>query len=99
MVFGCDSYVKLKDVARDKLDAKSVKCTFIGYDSDEMGNRFWDSKGYTIVQSKDVTFSEDSLYGAKAATESSNLTKPIQKSQEVLVDIPENLAEDINLVA
>ncbi|GKB45873.1 hypothetical protein Tco_0896626 [Tanacetum coccineum] len=24
-VFGCDSYVKMKDVARDKLDAKSVK--------------------------------------------------------------------------
>ncbi|GKA88607.1 retrovirus-related pol polyprotein from transposon TNT 1-94 [Tanacetum coccineum] len=98
-VFGYDSYVKVKDVARDKLDAKSVKCTFIGYSSDEMGYRFWDSKGHMIVQSKDVTFSEDSLYGAKAATDSSNLTKPIQKSQEVLVDISENLTEDINLVA
>ncbi|GJS64542.1 retrovirus-related pol polyprotein from transposon TNT 1-94 [Tanacetum coccineum] len=30
-VFGCDSYVKVKDVARDKLDAKSVKCTLLGY--------------------------------------------------------------------
>ncbi|GKB24641.1 retrovirus-related pol polyprotein from transposon TNT 1-94 [Tanacetum coccineum] len=73
---------QVKDVARDKLDAKSVKCTFIGYGSDEMGYRFWDSKGHMIVQSKDVIFSEDSLYGAKAATDSSNLTKPIQKSQE-----------------
>ncbi|GJX61084.1 retrovirus-related pol polyprotein from transposon TNT 1-94, partial [Tanacetum coccineum] len=80
-VFGCDSYVKVKDVARDKLDAKSVKCTFIGYGSDEMGYRFWDSKSHKVVRSRDVTFNEDSLYGAKAATDSSNLTKPNQKDQ------------------
>ncbi|GJV85198.1 retrovirus-related pol polyprotein from transposon TNT 1-94 [Tanacetum coccineum] len=98
-VFGCDSYVKVKDVARDKLDAKYVKCTFIGYGSDEMGYHFWDSKGHKVVRSRDVTFNEDSLYGAKAVTDSSNLTKPIQKSQEVLVDIPDNLAKDINIVA
>ncbi|GJZ26869.1 retrovirus-related pol polyprotein from transposon TNT 1-94 [Tanacetum coccineum] len=35
-VFGCDSYVKVNDVARDKLDAKSIKYTFICYGSDEM---------------------------------------------------------------
>ncbi|GJR37263.1 retrovirus-related pol polyprotein from transposon TNT 1-94 [Tanacetum coccineum] len=62
-VFGCDSYVKVKDVARDKLDAKSMKCTFIGYGSDEMGYRFWNSKGHKVVRSIDVTFNEDSLYG------------------------------------
>ncbi|GJZ80925.1 retrovirus-related pol polyprotein from transposon TNT 1-94 [Tanacetum coccineum] len=80
-VFGCDSYVKVKDVARDKLDAKSVKCKFIGYGSDEIGYRFWDSKSHKVVRSRDVTFNEDSLYGAKAATDSSNLTKPNQKDQ------------------
>ncbi|GJR00719.1 retrovirus-related pol polyprotein from transposon TNT 1-94 [Tanacetum coccineum] len=78
---GCDSYIKVKDVARDKLDAKSVKCTFIGYGSDELGYRFWDSKSHKVIRSKDVTFNEDSLYGAKAATDSSNLTKPNQKDQ------------------
>ncbi|GJR65427.1 retrovirus-related pol polyprotein from transposon TNT 1-94 [Tanacetum coccineum] len=45
-VFGCDSYIKVKDVTRDKLDAKSVKCTFIGFGSDEMGYCFWDSKSH-----------------------------------------------------
>ncbi|GJY06382.1 retrovirus-related pol polyprotein from transposon TNT 1-94 [Tanacetum coccineum] len=69
-VFGCGSYVKVKDVARDKLDVKYVKCTFIGYGSDEMGYRFWDSKGHKVVRSKDVTFNEDSLYEAKDATDS-----------------------------
>ncbi|GJW06711.1 retrovirus-related pol polyprotein from transposon TNT 1-94 [Tanacetum coccineum] len=91
-VFGCDSYVKVKDVARDNLDAKSVKCTFIGYGSDEIGYRFWDSKGHKVVRSRDVTFNEDSLCGAKAATDSSNLTKPYQKDQVVLEDSPKNLA-------
>ncbi|GKC16338.1 putative RNA-directed DNA polymerase, partial [Tanacetum coccineum] len=91
-VFGCDSYVKVKDVARDKLDAKSVKCTFIGYGSDEMGYRFWDSKSHKVVRIRDVTFNEDSLYGAKDATDSSNLTKLNMKDQVVLEDSPGNLA-------
>nr|GEW38607.1 retrovirus-related Pol polyprotein from transposon TNT 1-94 [Tanacetum cinerariifolium] len=90
-VFGCESYVKEKDVARDKLDAKSVKCTFMGYGSDEMGYRFWDSKSHKVIRSRDVTFNGDSLYGAKAATDSSNLMKPNKKDQVVLEDSPENL--------
>ncbi|GKA51747.1 hypothetical protein Tco_0744943 [Tanacetum coccineum] len=36
---------------------------------------------------------------SKSATNSSSLTKPIQKSQVVLVDIPENLAENDSIVA
>nr|GEZ71778.1 hypothetical protein [Tanacetum cinerariifolium] len=56
-VFECDSYVKVKDVARDKLDANSIKCTFVGYGSDEMGYRSWDSKGHK----KDQVVLEDSL--------------------------------------
>nr|GEX68447.1 retrovirus-related Pol polyprotein from transposon TNT 1-94 [Tanacetum cinerariifolium] len=64
-VFGCDSYVNVKDAARDKLDAKSIKCTFIGYGSNKIGYCFWDSKGHKAIRSRDVTFNEDSLYGAK----------------------------------
>ncbi|GKD04572.1 hypothetical protein Tco_1179546 [Tanacetum coccineum] len=45
-----------------------------------------------VTRSSDVTFNEDSLYRAKAATDSSNLTKPNQKDQVVLEDSPENLA-------
>ncbi|GJV43320.1 putative RNA-directed DNA polymerase [Tanacetum coccineum] len=56
------------------------------------GYRFWDSKSHKVVRSRDVTFNEDSLYEAKAATDSSNLTKPNQKDQVVLEDSPENLA-------
>ncbi|GJY15991.1 putative reverse transcriptase domain-containing protein [Tanacetum coccineum] len=60
----------VKDVERDKLDANSIKCTFIGYDSNEMGYRFWDSKGHKVIRSRDVTYS---LYGVKASTDSEHV--------------------------
>jgi len=34
-VFDCMSYVHISEHVRDKLDAKSQKCTFIGYGIDE----------------------------------------------------------------
>nr|GEY94716.1 hypothetical protein [Tanacetum cinerariifolium] len=80
-VFGCDSYIKVKDVTRDKLDVNSVKCIFLGYGLDEMGYQFWYSKSYKVVRSRYVTFNEDSLYGAKAAINFSNLTKLNKKDQ------------------
>ncbi|GJX48350.1 hypothetical protein Tco_0273540 [Tanacetum coccineum] len=45
-----------------------------------------------------ITF-VDSIYEAEFATDSSSLTKPIQKTQVVLVDIPKNFAENDNIVA
>ncbi|GKC86184.1 retrovirus-related pol polyprotein from transposon TNT 1-94, partial [Tanacetum coccineum] len=45
-IFGYDSYVKVKDVSRDKPDAKSMKCTFICYGSNEIGYLFWDLKDH-----------------------------------------------------
>nr|GEZ72189.1 hypothetical protein [Tanacetum cinerariifolium] len=51
-----------------------------------------------VIQSIDTTF-VDSIYGAGFATDTSSLTKPIQKSQEVLVDILENFAENDSIVA
>ncbi|GKE35120.1 hypothetical protein Tco_1454442 [Tanacetum coccineum] len=92
-VFGCDSFVKVKDVW-----GEAMKCTFIGSGSDEMRYSFQDMKSHQVIRSRDITF-VDSIYGARSATDSSSLTKPIQKSQVVLVDIPENLAENDSIVA
>ncbi|GJT59723.1 hypothetical protein Tco_1003256 [Tanacetum coccineum] len=66
--------------------------------SDEMRYSFRDTKSHQVIRSRDITFM-DSIYGAKSATYSSSLTKPIQKSQVVLVDIPENLAKNDSIVA
>ncbi|GJV68046.1 retrovirus-related pol polyprotein from transposon TNT 1-94 [Tanacetum coccineum] len=51
-----------------------------------------------VIRSRDITFM-DLIYEARSATNSSSLTKPIHKSQVVLVDIPENLAENDSIVA
>ncbi|GJY54021.1 hypothetical protein Tco_0445685 [Tanacetum coccineum] len=51
-----------------------------------------------VIRSRDITF-VDLIYEARSATDSSSLTNPIQKSQVVLVDIPENLAENDSIVA
>nr|GEU78612.1 F-box protein CPR1-like [Tanacetum cinerariifolium] len=92
-VFGCDSFVKVKDVFE-----RAMKCTLVGNDSDEMRYRFRDTKSHRVIQCRDITF-VDSIYGARSVTDSSSLTKPIQKSQVVLVDILENLAENDSIVA
>ncbi|GJU27163.1 retrovirus-related pol polyprotein from transposon TNT 1-94 [Tanacetum coccineum] len=92
-VFSCDSFVKVKDVCRE-----AMKYTFIGSGSDEMQYSFQDTKSHQVIRSRDITF-VDSIYGAKNATNSSSLTKPIEKSQVVLVDIPENLAKNDSIVA
>nr|GEV07238.1 retrovirus-related Pol polyprotein from transposon TNT 1-94 [Tanacetum cinerariifolium] len=66
--------------------------------SDEVRYSFRDTKSHQVIRSRDITF-VDSIYGARSATDSSSLMKPIQKSQVVLVDIPENLAKKDNIVA
>ncbi|KAE8713932.1 Detected protein of unknown function [Hibiscus syriacus] len=38
-VFGCISYVHIDSAKRSKLDAKSNKCSFVGYGGDEFGYR------------------------------------------------------------
>ncbi|GJV10770.1 hypothetical protein Tco_1352311 [Tanacetum coccineum] len=85
-VFGCDSFVKVKDVC-----GEAMKCTFIGSGSDEMRYSFRGTKSHQVIV--------DSIYEARSTTDSSSLTKPIQKSQVVLVDIPKNLAENDSIVA
>nr|GEV80545.1 hypothetical protein [Tanacetum cinerariifolium] len=58
---------------------------------------FQDTKSHQVIRSRDITF-VDSIYGARSAIDSSSLTKAIQKSQVVLVDIPENLTENDSIV-
>nr|KYP53222.1 Retrovirus-related Pol polyprotein from transposon TNT 1-94 [Cajanus cajan] len=39
-VFGCVSYVRVRDVDKDKLDPKARKYIFIGYGTNDMGYHF-----------------------------------------------------------
>ncbi|GJW15456.1 retrovirus-related pol polyprotein from transposon TNT 1-94 [Tanacetum coccineum] len=69
-----------------------------GSGSDEMRYSFRDMKSHRVIRSRDITFM-DSIYRARSATDSSSLTKPIHKSQVVLVDILDNLVKNDNMVA
>ncbi|GKD51930.1 retrovirus-related pol polyprotein from transposon TNT 1-94 [Tanacetum coccineum] len=91
-VFGCDSFVKVKAVC-----GEAMKCTFICSGSDEVRYSFWYTKSHQVIRSRDITF-VDSIYEARSMTDSSSLTKPIQKSQVVLVDIPEKHVENDSIV-
>ena len=69
-VFGCISYVHIDSEARSKLDAKSRKCIFVGYGTDEFGYRFWDEENRKIIRSKNVIFNEKMTYKNKEAADS-----------------------------
>ena len=42
--FGCEAFVHFDKDDRTKIEAKSKKCTFIGYKVDDFGYRLWDLK-------------------------------------------------------
>ena len=60
--FSCTAYVHVDPEKKDKLDAKAVKCYFIGYGFDLFGYRCWDDKNKKILRHCDVTFDEYVLY-------------------------------------
>lgn len=66
-VFGCDAYVHVQDEKRKKMDPKSVKCIFIGYDDEkEMGYRFFDPEKMKITVSRDADFDEVGFTAGRA---------------------------------
>ena len=56
-VFGCEAYVHQ---SIGKLDPRSMKCVFVGYQDGTKGCRLWDrsSGGVEIIISRDVIFNE-----------------------------------------
>ena len=89
-VFGCVSYVRVKDADRNKLDPKAKKCIFIGYGSEEMSYRFWDEQSRKVVRSRDITFNENVVYKDKQTTDSEATKKTASKQQVVFEDITED---------
>ncbi|KAH9725713.1 hypothetical protein KPL70_007982 [Citrus sinensis] len=59
--FGCPVYVMYNAQERTKLDAKSRRCIFLGYDDGVKGYRLWDPTAHKIIISRDVIFVEDQL--------------------------------------
>jgi hypothetical protein len=60
--FSCESFVHIDKENRKKLEAKSKKCTFIGYGVNDFVYRLWDYENNKIIRSRDVIFNEKVMY-------------------------------------
>ena len=60
-VFGCDAYVHVPDQDRTKLQSKSKKGIFIGYDETKQGYKVYDMEANKTIVSRDVLFNEHSF--------------------------------------
>jgi transposase InsO family protein len=58
-VFGCISHVHVPDHRRVKLDAKSLKCVFLGVSENSKAYRLFNPISQKIIISRDVVFEED----------------------------------------
>jgi hypothetical protein len=60
--FNCEAFVHIDKENRTKLEAKSKKCTFIGYNVNDFGYRLWDYENKKIIRSIDAIFNEKVMY-------------------------------------
>ena len=58
-VFSCIAYAKVPDEKRSKLDAKGIKCLFVGYCEGTKAYRLMCLQSQKIIKSPDVVFFED----------------------------------------
>lgn len=62
-VFGCLAYVHVPNQNRQKLDAKSDSCIFIGYSEKSKAYRLYNPLTNKLIVSRDVIFDEGGVYG------------------------------------
>jgi transposase InsO family protein len=60
--FTCEAFVHIDKENRKNLEAKSKKCTFIGYGVNDFGSCLWDYENNKIIRSRDVIFNEKFMY-------------------------------------
>src|SRR3954468_765352 len=70
-IFDCPAFSLVGSHKRNKFEAKSRKCKFIGFTTGVKGFRLWDPETGTAFTSRDVAFDEESmLQASKAESES-----------------------------
>jgi hypothetical protein len=60
--FGCEAFVHIHKENRTKLEEKSKKCNFIGYNVNDFGYLLWDYENQKIIRSRDVILNEKVMY-------------------------------------
>ena len=57
-IFGCKAFAHIPKEDRRKLDAKAIKCIFIGYCTDKKAYKMYDPSTHKVFASRDVIFHE-----------------------------------------
>ena len=60
-IFGCIFHVHVPQEYRKKLDSKSIKCFFLGFDRETKAYRLFDQSKKKIILSRDVVFDESKV--------------------------------------
>ena len=60
-VFGCHAFVTVPKQKRSKLDARSIRCRFLGYSEHEKAYRLEEVKTGRVLVSRDAKFMEDTF--------------------------------------
>ena len=82
-VFGSIAYAHVPDQRRSKLDDKSEKLVFIGYDKRSKGYKLYNPITKKIVVSRDVRFNEEEAWNwSKKEDEGSNSTPLFEETNE-----------------
>jgi hypothetical protein len=72
-IFGCVTYVHVHKHHRDKLDARALKCVFIGYYITQKGYKCYHPPSKRFLMSKDVTFYENQSFFNKTYLQEDNI--------------------------
>src|ERR1044072_5809073 len=68
-IFGSPVYVHISSEDRSKLDHKSSRCIFIGFNKGVKGYKLWDPVKKKVVVSRDVIFDEQSMLNRSEVTD------------------------------
>lgn len=62
-VFGCKEFAHIPKDERRQLDAKPIKCIFIGYCDDQKAYKLFDPSTHKLLEGRDVVFHENANEG------------------------------------
>lgn len=87
-IFGSEAFVHIPDANRKKLEAKSIKCIFVGYSPTQKAYRFWNPESRSIMTSRDAIINEntgeiehtDDITDPVEASTSDDITDPVGAS-------------------
>lgn len=102
-IFGCPAYMLVAGDERSKLDSKSKKCIFLGFEKGVKGFKLWDPEARKRVFSRDVVFDEqymvqqaisdrvpvtiETITDSEVTQEESGADKPDEVSDERSVEV------------